>query len=191
MTPRLDFAPGWDLPLLGILLVWFLWHCRRWSTSVCLENGVEVSHRWPAARRRIVLLFMVVTGACWLFDLPAWLVVTLLGLAGVIGSVVSDFDHALVLVPWLIREWAFGFPHLILQPSVGSTDNSHVDRQSQATELFGARGTVVSPLRPCGQVQLDDQRVQAVSESGQFIDQGTLVIVCGLKGEEICVRPLA
>ncbi len=155
-----------------------------------MENGGDVSHRWPAARRRIILLFMFVTAGCWLFDVPAWLVVTFLGLAGVVASAVSDFDQAIVLVPWLIREWAFGFPHLILQPSASTTGDSQRDRHSRATELLGMRGTVVSSLRPCGQVQLDDRRVQAVSESGRFIDQGTLVIVCGLKGEEICVRPL-
>jgi membrane-bound serine protease (ClpP class) len=52
---------------------------------------------------------------------------------------------------------------------------------------LGKCGTAVSPLRPAGIAQLDEERVDVVSD-GEFIDAGTRIEVTRVDGNRIVVR---
>ena len=51
----------------------------------------------------------------------------------------------------------------------------------------GDTGTAISPLRPSGKIQFQEQFVDVVSD-GDFIDQGTEVKVVSKQGSHVVVR---
>ena len=62
------------------------------------------------------------------------------------------------------------------------------ERLAQLRQLIGARGVTVTPLRPVGTVKINDQRIDAMAETG-VIDAGTPVIVTDVYDNQIKVRP--
>ncbi len=55
--------------------------------------------------------------------------------------------------------------------------------------LVGARGTVLTALRPAGTIVVGDDRIDAVS-NGAFIDKGTEVQVIEVHGNRVVVEPV-
>src|SRR5699024_12488280 len=56
-------------------------------------------------------------------------------------------------------------------------------------ELIGLEGVALTGLRPSGMVELEDERVDVVSE-GSFIDRGERVKVVKVEGMRIVVRKI-
>lgn len=57
-----------------------------------------------------------------------------------------------------------------------------------ARELIGRRGLVTSELLPWGQVEIDGERLEALSQSGP-ISTGIAIEVVGTEGRAVVVRP--
>lgn len=112
----LHFNPGVDLPLLGLVLGMFLFHFERWAKRQDVDTSVELESRLPRARTRLISLFGIVTITCWTVNFPAWLLLTLIVLVSVGMAAISDSEQGVVVIPWIIREWAFRFPQLVLVP---------------------------------------------------------------------------
>lgn len=182
----LHFNPWVDLPLFGLVLGTFLFHFERWAKRQDVDTSVELESRLPSARIRLISLFGIVTITCWTVNFPAWLLLALIVLVSVGTAAVSDFEQGVAVIPWIIREWAFRFPYLILQPP---PVEEWADG-SGAPSYVGRRATVVTPLRPHGQVELDGRVFSAVSETGAFIAKGETVLICDRKKGTLTVRSL-
>ncbi|HVX61639.1 MAG TPA: NfeD family protein, partial [Pirellulales bacterium] len=87
----------------------------------------------------------------------------------------------------LIREWSFGFPHLILHPPGPSVDSARLDQR--AGELLGKTGTVLSSLRPMGDADIEGVKMAVSSADGQWIETGTEVTVTAYRNGRPCVTP--
>ncbi len=55
------------------------------------------------------------------------------------------------------------------------------------THLVGQIGVAITPLRPSGIVQLDEERIDVVTDGGAFIEKGEDVIVLRLETNSIVV----
>jgi membrane-bound ClpP family serine protease len=106
--------------------------------------------------------------------------VTLIVLASVSGGNVAA-NGIMAFSFTIVREWAFGFPELILHPPV-------LEIKKDNTDLIGQRGRVVAPLRPCGEVIIEDTVITVVSEEGILIDKGAIVVITGRRNDRYCVR---
>lgn len=62
------------------------------------------------------------------------------------------------------------------------------ERLAHLRGLIGARGLTVTPLRPVGTVKINDQRLDAMAESG-VIDAGVPIVVTEVYDNQIKVRP--
>lgn len=79
------------------------------------------------------------------------------------------------------------FKRLILRDQT-TTELGYVSAVNRL-ELIGLEGTTVTDLRPAGIVQLEDERIDVVSE-GSFIDSGERVKVVKVEGMRIVVRKI-
>lgn len=180
----IHFTPWIDLMLVAVTLSAFLLHCEYWARSDVADTPIDLVSRLPMTRVRLISLFAVIAVLCWGADVAAWIVLSMLVMIGVIVAVTADFEHAAIAIPWAIREWAFGLPLLTLHPTLESQQVSDVG----IAEQVGTHGAVVSPLRPFGQVEVDGHTMPAQSDSGEYIDAGAVIVVCGARGGCICVR---
>ncbi|MGC8641649.1 MAG: NfeD family protein [Isosphaeraceae bacterium] len=70
-------------------------------------------------------------------------------------------------------------------PAPEEIEVSHTDRHLQ--NLVGQVGQSLTPLRPCGHVEIDGRRIDALAEEG-FLPAGAPVRVLRIKGGQIVVR---
>ncbi|MEM7558801.1 MAG: hypothetical protein AAF394_06730 [Planctomycetota bacterium] len=107
-----------DIPLAIALLVGFLINARYWASSGDSETNVDLLSRLPTAQYRFTSFFTLVVTACWFSDVSVFTFVLAAIFLGSIGSVVFEAQGAGGLFPFtatdLLREWAFGYPRLIL-----------------------------------------------------------------------------
>lgn len=113
--------------------------------------------------------------------------------------VTSGMAVALALWFWLAR-YLPSMPYLnrlVLQTNVGSTPEPGIDPARELMEsawpAIGARGTVVTDLRPGGMARFfdsiinDDRNIDVISDHG-FVAAGKQVVVRKKQGNEIVVR---
>lgn len=62
--------------------------------------------------------------------------------------------------------------------------------RDRTSALLGAEGLVIADLRPIGVVNIDGERIDALSESG-FVRAGSRVRVTAVEFNQVRVRPLA
>ncbi len=67
------------------------------------------------------------------------------------------------------------------------TDQEGYRASEFGEELVGKEGTIVSPLRPSGNIVIEGKRIQAVSLEG-YLDKGTKVVVVAGEGAHLIVR---
>ena len=186
---KLVFAPMVDLPLVAVTLALFLWYFDRWAHRSDLETNVDVVARLGSARLRVVVLFVGVLIVCWFFDFAVWsLLAALLAVGLVVALMGFNVDGGLIgffVVAYLIREWSFGFPEMILHPSI---DNLPISPDPMH-ELVGSIGKTSSSLRPTGDAIIGDATVSVASDDGCLIDAGTDVIVTSYRNGLLRVRP--
>ena len=150
---NVHFRLAVDLPLLVGVVALFLGFNEWWARKSELQ--VNLVDRLPAARFRIILFFGLLAVFCWYLNFAFWFLIVLVGAVGVAISVAlggGGEGIGLLATAYMIREWAFGFPQLRLQPP----DYSAAPKADGETcELIGARGKTLSPLRPCGDAEID------------------------------------
>jgi hypothetical protein len=66
-------------------------------------------------------------------------------------------------------------------------DDSLDGRDKSDSNSFGKSGTALSPLRPAGIAEIENQWVDVVSD-GKFIDSGAPIVVTRVDGNRIVVR---
>jgi len=190
---RFAFTPLMDLPLIVITCALFIWHFHYWSSRNDLETNVDVAPRLPVARRRVITLFAVLLILCWFFNFAVWLVFAILlggglAIAVLVGVDIEGGAFGLLAVAYLIREWSFGFPQIILHPV---TNRGQTPSDTSTHELIGSIGTASSPLRPTGDAMIGEVSVSVASDDGCMIDTGTKVVVTSYRNGRLFVRPHA
>ena len=184
------FSPQIDLPLIAVSLGLFLLHSQLWAHREQANCDVDLLARLPSARFRIISVFACILFVCWLANLAVWTLFALLLAIGIAGAVVLNASSGggeimLLFAAAAIREWAFGFPQLILQPP----NNQHNGAATPDESLLGKSGITVSPIRPMGDVRIDEIIVSASSSDGSLIDAGTEVTVTEYRNGRPCVEP--
>jgi len=189
---KLTFAPLIDVPLVVSTVGLFIRHFNGWVRSNAMDANIDLAARLPMARRRVVVLFVAVLLLCWLANLAVWsLFAVLFGLgiaiAVVAGGDVLGGEITLGGAAYLIREWAFGFPEMILEPPdpFTPTHSSHC----KDGELLGKSGFATVPIRPTGPAEIENMQVSVSSADGRLIEAGTEITVIAYRNGRPCVSP--
>jgi hypothetical protein len=190
---KIVFTPWIDLPVAGLIAVGFVLHFNAWARNNTAQTNVDLRARLPTAKIRVLALLAVIVLGCWISNFPVWGLFAIclavgFGFAILTGHDGSGSGFLLVFAAYIIREWAFGFPQLILHPP--SSIQRSADPSRETNELVGAHGIVLSPLRPCGVAQFGEREISVVSERGTFIDTGSTVVVSKSHNGQVCVRPI-
>ena len=188
---KLAFNPVIDLPLSLLTTLAFVLHFNTWAKNLPSDINVDLQSRLPTARVRVVVLLISIVGVCWFANLSVWAIYALLLMLGLgIAMLMGDGDGSAIVVlfiAYLIREWAFGFPLMILNsPQEGGMK----DLAETHGKLIGVHGTATTRLRPFGEASIDGQSISVVSETGELIDAGVTIIVTDVKDNRICVRSI-
>jgi hypothetical protein len=188
---KIQFAPAIDIPLTLIVLAAFLLHFQSWARNKDVDTSVDLNALLPRARFRVILLLAAILGICWACNIAVWFLFVFLFGIGLAISLLFGGDgeggsFLLLFAAYAIREWAFGFPQLILHPPSGTPEDDQHHEPKE--DIVGKQGTTVSPLRPCGKAEFDGQALNVVSETGEFLDVGTDVTIAGKRNGLICVR---
>ena len=175
------FLPIIDFPLIGVLLAGFMVNSWLWAKSEN-ETGVDLLSRLPGALIRIFLFFLGLLLFCWFFNIGVWAVAAALIVAGVVVTIFAgghNFAPEMIFVATaeMLREWAFGFPNLILS----APTRSPARPSQESHELVGTLGMTTSELRPIGEIKINSNEHTAISDSGTFIEAGTEVVVVAVK----------
>ncbi len=193
MLEKFRFAAEIDIPLVVLTLVAFLVHFECWAKHTDVDTNANLRERLPKARLLVIGFFCALLAVCWSSSIAFWAILVLGFGIGVVLSLMLGGTHELGLgillfAAYLIREWAFGFPQLLLQPP-----NSSPTRVAQTTlseELVGATGKTLSPLRPCGEAEIDGKVCSVMSADSSLIDSEAKIVVTGKRNGTICVRLL-
>jgi membrane-bound ClpP family serine protease len=190
---KIQFAPAIDVPLTLLVLAGFLLHIRSWAQRKDIDTTVDLKARLPRARFRLILLFVAFLVFCWVCNIAVWSLFAFLFAAGVVVALLfgGDIDGAgmfLFVAAFAIREWAFGFPQLVLHPPSQIRVTTHETPPSDDNPLIGKSGIVASALRPCGEIECDGSVWPAKADDGKLIDAGTKIVVTGLQNRIFLVR---
>jgi membrane-bound serine protease (ClpP class) len=121
-------------------------------------------------------LSFIGAGATWEFILKA--------VGRVVFSLLLTLGASLALLRFLPR-LPFG-RRLILETGLPARQGYTAAPESDSHWL-GKSGTALSPLRPAGIAEIENQRVDVVSD-GKFIDSGAPIVVTRVDGNRIVVR---
>ena len=106
---------------------------------------------------------------------------------GMFGATMGALSLALSIIISMAVVWLFfksrASRRLVREEKI-TGDSSDVP---SLTHLVGRRGVVVKPLRPSGVVEVDGAPYDVVSQ-GQFIDQGTAVVVIRISTNSLVVE---
>jgi hypothetical protein len=187
------FSPLIDVPLVALTVAGFLRHFRTWATVSDVAAEVNLATRLPTARSRVVALFTTLLLVCWLANVAVWLFYALLLGAGLVVLAVTGEDamgggFGLLLVGYVIREWCFDFPHVVLQPpKPGEAPAPEAPVQGNLT---GKQGVTTCPCSPFGEARIDGVKVAVSSFDGRLIDAGVRVVVNAYRNGQPCVERL-
>ncbi|MEM9943564.1 MAG: NfeD family protein [Planctomycetota bacterium] len=188
---RFPFQPMIDIPLTAVLAGGFILAAHYRVNTKSEDLNVDLASRLPQARFRIAVFFVTVLLIYWMLNLGVWAILLLSIAGGIVleilfgqgagGGVAVPFGVA----AFLLIDWAFGFPELILSPSVRPDIPKQLSAEEK--ELIGKIGITSSPLRPAGNILVDDREFLAVSEDGQFIDTGKQVQIVDFRNGQAVV----
>lgn len=186
---KFAFAPLIDVPFTCVLIALFVWNFNRWAVADDVDTTVDLSQRLPMARWRVVTLFCGILAACWFLNFSAWSIFAFImavgfGVAMLFGD--SEGVFAPLVTAYIIREWAFGFPQLILQPPSAEASTATTNPKN---DFIGKSGITTSPLRPIGDANIDGTVLTVSSHDGSLIDEGTEVTVVAYHSGQLRVRP--
>lgn len=189
---KFAFMPLVDIPLAGIVLATFILHFNKWSRRRNSDTTVDLASRLPKARVRVVVLLICALILCWGLDASFWslcamLLILGLALVGTLGGKIEGGAFGFFAVAYLIREWAFGFPQLILHPEQQASRSA--DEHNDLESLIGQSGSTISPLRPAGDAEIGGAKYSVVAYDGDMIDLGEKVIVRAYRNGSLFVVP--
>jgi len=187
-----SFTPYYDLPLLLIVAGLLVWNFHYWSHNAELDSNADLVGRFPLAITKAIVLLVVACFLCWVANFAFWGVFALLLVFGIVVSIALGGDAQGSVIGLLgpaimLREWAFGFPQLILDPKKRTAESSPLTPENAA--LIGKKGISLSPLRPMGDIDIGGEIFSATSDSGQLIDAGTNVTVVSYRNGQPRVTP--
>lgn len=174
-----------DLPLCAIVLSALLLHFRQWAHNETDDLRTILMSRLLRAQVKASLFVGAMLFVCWYLDISFWIAIAIvLGLGMIAAFAGIDVAAMPILAAgFMLREWAFGFPSLVLHSLPSSGLDTSFDPR-----LIGVEATALGPLRPFGRIQFDDQIAEAVSESGQMIDSGARVRIAGCRNGVLQVQ---
>ena len=79
------------------------------------------------------------------------------------------------------------FSHLALAKEQ-TTDEGYVGVPTEQINIVSCEGIATTDLRPAGKVVIDNRHYDAVSQYGDFIEKGTLIIVTKYEATQLYVR---
>lgn len=85
--------------------------------------------------------------------------------------------------------WAFPRTRLGKKFMLHESDAGYTAPAADLGLLLGRRGTAMTMLRPSGTAEIDDRRVDVVTD-GTFLDAGTPVRVVRVEGARVVVEPV-
>lgn len=161
----------------------------RW---VHRTNQDRVQKTADVTRSILVRLAVIVGGlfvACWLSDIAVWIPLLALALLVILALTGGLLGLPVAAFLWMIQQYVLGFPardELFLAPPgpIVPPRSEPID----LTQLIGRDATVLSPLKPTGEILLCEARHTATSESGGYLDPGEVVVVSGVKDGRLMVR---
>ena len=183
------FCPGIDIALSVVSAFGFLLNYHYWvkANANDPDSVIDLKSRLPRANVRIVLFWAVTLLVCWVTNLAVWSIFVCMFVVGM-GFALGNgriSGHLFFLgVAAMLREWCFGFPNLILDPKLAPP----IEKVVSNNELIGRQGTVVSQLRPTGEIEIDGKELTAISEDGKIIEAEAEVSVTSIRNGRICVR---
>ena len=114
------------------------------------------------------------------------MVVYAIGSAWYSGDVESALPMTLLTLVALPAMFTFATKRLKLSADMPS-DEGYSAADDSLEALQGREGVAITPLRPSGMVQIDDERVSVVAEAG-LIDKDMRVRVVEVEGNRVVVR---
>ncbi|SDH47580.1 membrane-bound serine protease (ClpP class) [Alteribacillus persepolensis] len=182
------YSPGFGIPgILGALSLFLFFFGHAIAGFAGLES---------------IVLFVagLILLAIEIF-VPGFGVFGFLGIGAMIGSMIlASFSTLNIVLSILIAAVVsiaaaailfktFGMrgpmKRLVLEDSV-TTDEGYISNVSRK-ELIGKTGITLTPLRPSGSINVDEERLDVVTEGG-YVDQGEQVTVVDVEGSRIIVR---
>ena len=188
----IQFVAAIDVPLCVLGIVCFIWHFNSWAHNNETDTTMNVIQQLPIARVKVVLLMLGLLLFGYITNVALWSLAAVTLLFGFVLAVCLGDARGgslfLFMPVWAVREWAFDFPLLVLHPPRDENSATHVPL---STLWDGQQAKTLSPLRPCGEIEIDGNKVSAISESGRFIAAGENVLVAGKRNGQICVRVIS
>jgi len=170
----------------GTLMVWGLILLGASLALLCLElfvpsGGLIGAMALVAAIGSVIAFFM--------YD-STWGVVSAL-LYVLLGPILIVFGFRVWLHSPMARKMILGGdePGSVEQDDDAAMSSEHARRErlAQLRQLIGARGVVVTILRPVGVVKIEGQRLDALAETG-IIEAGKTVVVTDVYDNQVKVR---
>lgn len=144
----------------------------------------------------IGLLLLVIEGIVPGFGLPgiSGMILILLGTVLAMGSIsiallsisIAIIITAIVAIVLVKKGFKSKLLNRIILENKTETERGFVSSESM-DDFLGKEGIALSGLRPTGYIEIDGQRLDAMSE-GEFIPKDTKVIVVKVEGSKIFVR---
>jgi len=107
-------------------------------------------------------------------------------LAMVMGSFMLAFLISLFTIRFILPR----ISKIIKGPYLDTTlKNSHADSKQADKVSVGQTGVASTFLRPSGKIKIGNQKIDAISQ-GEFIEQGTRIIVDKIEQNHIIVKPI-
>ncbi|MCK8826454.1 ATP-dependent Clp protease proteolytic subunit [Natroniella acetigena] len=182
-------TPGWGVGgTLGLVSLGLLF-------SGYIINGIA---SWGLIILFIVGLFLLVLE---LFVIPGFGITGAGGLLCIFTSLFFIFpttEIALTVIPIAVILSAigvvvmvkyFGTSHFWERISLQKREEGYTATSKNQQDLIGQRGTVLTPLRPAGTIEVTGKRLDVVSQ-GEFIESGTEVEVIEVLGSRIIVKSI-
>ncbi|MBR7128321.1 MAG: hypothetical protein IKD09_07025 [Lentisphaeria bacterium] len=144
-----------------------------------------------------------------IFVIPGFGLVGILGIGCIVASFITAFGFerintaiqtvalallgsitAMILLAIYVLPKTSLFRHLSLSAVSGDTAKEDASKKENASELIGAVGITVTPLRPNGKIKIANELYEAISVMG-FISADTTVKVVDKTSFELKVAPLS
>ncbi len=142
---------------------------------------------------RLTLLVGVYFLLCYAVNIATWIPLVILAFSLLMSANPDGGFLAFLMLPGLIvgviiQQFILGFPiQFDLVPSPQPTGNNN-SQQHELAQHIGTHAITATPLKPIGDITINDRRLVAVSESGSYIDAGTNILVTGVRNTSLLVR---